>query len=142
MKPNLGYYVQTINNIVKDTEAIGETLHPYYEEIRTAIDNDKVADLSTEHLAEIQEKFESGTKAYHAMLEKVSGLRPPARVMGIHKKFERSYMSYVAGCDEMVLAVTDGVDVTGFNAAEEKQDKATDEISFAISRMTNMLLKK
>ncbi|OTO30166.1 hypothetical protein A5876_000732 [Enterococcus sp. 3C8_DIV0646] len=76
------------------------------------------------------------------MLEKISKLRPPANVMGIHKKFERAYMKYVAGCDEMILSLDNKIDQEAFDAAEAKQDEATDEISFAIQRMTALLLKK
>ncbi len=64
--------------------------------------------------------------------------------MGIHKNFEKAYISYVAGCEEMIQSITtkDGVDVALFNASEEKQDKATENISSAIQKMTNLLLKK
>ena len=144
MKPNLGYYVQKINDIVKETEEIGEKMNVYYEEIRTAIDEDKVTDLSPERIAEIHTLFENGTKEYAILLERASQLRPPARVMGIHKKFERSYIEYLEGCNEMVasLDAEKGVDVALFNTSEQKQDKATDDISFAITRMSNLLLKK
>lgn len=144
MRPNLGFYVQTINDIVTDTEKIGEDMNPDYEIIRKAIDENQLDSLSAERLAEIAEHFEKGTKKYKAMLEKVSGLRPPAKVMGIHSKFRRSYEKYVAGCEEMIQAIQgeNGVDVKGFDAAEEKQDEATDEISFSIQRMTKLLLAK
>lgn len=144
MKPNLGYYIQNINDIVKETEDVGETMNVFYEEVREAIDNGTVAELAPERIAEIQRIFEEGTQKYVVMLEKVSQLRPPARVMGIHKKFERSYIEYVAGCNEMVLSLDPekGIDTDLFNRSEEKQDKATDDISFAITRMSNLLLKK
>ncbi len=41
MRPNLGFYVQTINDLVKETEKIGETMNPNYEEIRQALDKKK-----------------------------------------------------------------------------------------------------
>lgn len=144
MKPNLGYYVQNINDIVKETEEVGEKMNDYYEEVRKAIDENKTADLTSERIAEIQHIFQDGTKEYTMMLEKVTQLRPPARVIGIHKKFERSYIEYLAGCNEMILSLDPekGIDVDLFNKSEEKQDKATDDISFSITRMSNLLLKK
>lgn len=144
MRPDLGFYVQTINKIVTDTEEIGEKMNPSYEEIRSAIDEGKTAELAPEKLAEIAGKFQKGTDQYAAMLKQVSGLRPPAKVMGIHKKFERSYMKYVAGCQEMIdsLQTENGLDVAAFDASEQKQDDATEEISFSIQRMTSLLLKK
>ncbi|MDT2755831.1 hypothetical protein P7G51_00320 [Enterococcus asini] len=141
MKPNIGFYVQKINDIVKDTEAIGEQMNPNYEVIRQAIDEDKLATLTPESLAETREIFEAGTDKYREMLSTIGGLRPPAKVLGIHKKFERAYENYVAGCEEMIASIKeDQVDVPAFNAAESKQDEATEVISFSIQRMTNLLL--
>ena len=142
VRPNLGFYVQTINDLVKETEAIGEKMNPNYEEIRKAIDEKKEAEVTPERLAEITRIFKEGTDKYRLMLEKISKLRPPANVMGNHKKFERAYMKYVAGCDEMILSLDNKIDQEAFDAAEAKQDEATDEISFAIQRMTALLLKK
>ncbi|MGG5357725.1 MULTISPECIES: hypothetical protein [unclassified Enterococcus] len=144
MRPNLGYYVQSIDNIVKETEAIGEEMNPSYENIRKAINEEKVSELSTKMLAETHDLFEKGTAKYRDMLKKISTLRPPAKVMGIHKKFERSYMEYVAGCEEMIQSIDleKGVQVDLFDQAEEKQDQATDAISVSIQKMTKMMLGK
>ena len=142
MRPNLGFYVQTINDLVKETEKIGETMNPNYEEIRQALDKKKESELSPERLETIESSFKKGTDKYRLMLEQISKLRPPATVMGIHKKFERAYTKYVAGCEEMILSIADGVDREAFDASEKKQDEATDEISFTIQRMTALLLKK
>ncbi|MGV3083998.1 hypothetical protein [Enterococcus dispar] len=144
MRPNLGYYVQNINDIVQDTEKIGEEMNPHYEIIRAAIDADTLTELTPEKITEVVDVFTAGTKKYKAMLAQIEKLRPPAKVMGIHKKFQRSYEKYVAGCDEMIasLQTEQGIDTPAFNAAEEKQDEATDEISFSIQRMTNLLLGK
>lgn len=142
MKPNLGYYVQKINDIVKNTEAIGEEMNPCYEEIRQAIDKEDVASISDERRDAIVSIFKEGTNQYVAMQQTVRTLRPPARVMGIHKKFERSYNDYVQGCEEMITSLENGIDVAAFDAAEQKQDEATDAISFSIQRMTSLLLKK
>lgn len=141
MRPNLGYYVQTINDIVQDTEKIGETMNPDYEVIRQAIDENKLQELTSEQIAQTLTTFREGTDKYQAMLEKITRLRPPAKVLGIHKKFERSYQKYVAGCEEMIASLQgETIDVTSFDASEKKQDDATDEISFAIQRMTKLLL--
>ena len=131
MRPNLGFYVQTINDIVKTTEDIGEVMN-------------KVNDLTAERIAEIQAKFKEGTEKYELMLKKVGTLKPTPQVLGIHKKFQHAYTEYVAGCNEMILATDSetGIDADLFNASEEKQDQATDELTFAITRMSNILLKK
>ncbi|HIZ53751.1 MAG TPA: hypothetical protein IAA20_07415, partial [Candidatus Enterococcus avicola] len=61
--------------------------------------------------------------------------------LGFHKKLETSYKEYIAGCEDMIQSLSDDIDVEAFDAAEKRQDKASDGISFAISRMTNLLLK-
>ncbi|MGC6767141.1 hypothetical protein ACYSNR_04865 [Enterococcus sp. LJL128] len=144
MKPNLGYYIQKINDIVQETEKIGENMNVYYEELRQAIDDKKTAELSPERITEIQGIFKEGTMKYEDLLKLILGLRPPVKVIGVHKKLERSYTEYVAGCNEMVLSLNPekGMDVELFEASEAKQDLATDDISFCITKMSNVLLKK
>lgn len=144
MRPNLGYYVQNINDIVQDTEKIGEEMNPHYEIIRAAIDGDNLESLTPEKIAEVVDVFAAGTKKYKVMLAQIEKLRPPAKVMGIHKKFQRSYEKYVSGCEEMInsLQTETGIDTKAFDISETKQDEATDEISFSIQRMTNLLLSK
>lgn len=83
MRPNLGFYVQTINDLVKETEKIGETMNPNYEEIRQALDKKKESELSPERLETIEASFKKGTDKYRLMLEQISKLRPPATVMGL-----------------------------------------------------------
>ena len=143
MLPNLGYYVQTVDKIVKETEAIGETMHPKYEKIREAIDQKKTAELTQAELVETVELFDQGTEKYRNMLKKISTLRPPAKVMGIHKNFEKAYKNYVAGCEKMTQSIQPekGINAEQFDASEAKQDQATDDISAAIQKMTNLLMK-
>lgn len=70
MLPNIGYYVQSVDRMVKETEEIGEQMHPKYQVIREAIDQKKTEDLSPEELAEIVHLFEEGTKKYRVILKK------------------------------------------------------------------------
>lgn len=144
MRPNLGYYVQTINTIVNETEKLGEKMNPSYEKIRKAIDEDKVSSLSSAELKETVELFNEGTVSYHELLEKITKLRPPAKVIGIHKKLEKAYMNYVAGCEEMTKSINPeaGVDIEAFDLSEKKQDESSDTIMFSIEKMTNVLMKK
>ncbi|HIY56950.1 MAG TPA: hypothetical protein H9829_01940 [Candidatus Tetragenococcus pullicola] len=141
VKPNLGFYVQKINQIVTDTEKIGEEMNPSFETIREAIDNDQTTEITEEKRQEIIQIFTTGTKQYQEMAQQISQLRPTARVLGFHKKLETSYKEYIAGCEDMIQSLSDDIDVEAFDAAEKRQDKASDGISFAISRMTNLLLK-
>ncbi len=143
-KPNLGYYVQTINHIVTSSEEVGEEMNGSYELIREAIDTQKLETLTREQLTDIKALFAGGTEKYKMMLTQIQELRPPARVMGIHRKLEKAFADYVQGCQEMVDALQPDEAVVNtelFNLSEKKQDEATDTISFSIQRMTNLLMK-
>ncbi len=70
MLPNIGYYVQSIDQIVKETEAIGEGMHPKYEVIRNAIDEGKTSELDRSILEETVQLFEEGTKNIGQCLRK------------------------------------------------------------------------
>lgn len=61
--------------------------------------------------------------------------------MGNHKSFEKAYVDYVAGCKEMTDSLVPEINVKAFNAAEQKQDFATDTIYKTIQKITNLLLK-
>ena len=144
MKSNLGFYVQKINDIVKDTETIGESMNPFFEEVRTALDTDQVASLGAGKIGEIKTNFTAGVAQYDAMLTTIKGLRPPAKVLGIHKKLEKSFSSYVASCQAMVDALDSEAGTVAqaqFDQAEKEQDEQTDSIAFCIQRMTSILLK-
>ena len=34
MRVDLGYYIQMINQIIQDTEAVGEKMNPKFEEVK------------------------------------------------------------------------------------------------------------
>ncbi len=144
-KANLGFYIQKINDIVTTSEDIGEEMNPSYEVIRTAIDSDKLADVSAEELKATHELFSNGTEKYRGLLAEIKGLKAPAKVMGIHKKLEKSFTAYVEGCQAMVDSIdldNNTVNQELFNTAETNQDAATDEISFCIQRVTQLVMGK
>lgn len=142
-KPNLGFYIQKINDVVTASEEIGEEMNPSYELIREAIDSDKVAEVTAEELKSTKELFLSGTEKYRGLLAEIKGLKAPVKVMGIHKKLEKAFTNYVEGCQEMVDAIdvdNNSVNQELFNTSEVKQDEATDLISFCIQRVTQLVM--
>lgn len=143
MKPNLGQYVQMINRVVTETEEIGGTMHPYFEEVRTALDTDETK-LTKGTLTEVHEKFSEGTAKYQELSTLITTQKAPVKVMGIHKKLEKSYVSYVAACQKMVdsIDVESGkVNREAFDASEVEQDEISGTVAFCIQRMTGLLSK-
>lgn len=142
MKPNLGFYVQKINDIVTETEAIGDKLNPFFVDVRTSLDNNE--ELSSERLTEVHTNFSAGAARYEEMLATITTLKAPVKVIGIHKKLEKAYTSYVAACKDMVDSIdapAGKVDREKFDDSEKEQDETTDVIAFCIQRMTSLLLK-
>ncbi|MGX7200029.1 hypothetical protein [Enterococcus nangangensis] len=139
MKPNLNFYLQKINTFVQTTEELGEGMNPFYEKVRQAIDDGRTENLTADELTEVHEKFVQGVEAYRQLQEMLTGLRAPAKVMGIHKRLEKTFAKYVAACQKMTTAVENQVDADSFDASEKEQDEATDEITFCIQRLTQLL---
>lgn len=100
--------------------------------------------MSPEELAEIVHLFEEGTKKYRVILKKISQLRPPAKVMGIHKSFEKAYTSYVAGCEEMTQSIQpeSGVDHDLFDASEEKTGSSDRKYFFSHPKNDKFIVEK
>lgn len=143
MKPNLGHYVQMINKVVTETEEIGESMHPYFEEVRHALDTDP-SKLTTGTLAEVHDKFSEGTSQYRELATLISSQTAPVKVVGIHKKLEKSYAAYVVACQKMVDSLdveTGKVDQVAFDESEKEQDDISGTVAFCIQRMTGLLRK-
>ena len=62
MRVDLGYYIQMINQLIQDTEAVGEKMNPKFEEVKKAIEDNQLATLSSEQLSEILATFNEGTQ--------------------------------------------------------------------------------
>lgn len=131
--------------MVTDSEQVGETMHPSFEIVRTAIDNNEVDQLTVEELTTIKNLFSTGTGTYKVISGNITALKPPVKVLGIHKKLDKAFIDYVASCQKMVESIKaeEGtVDVDMFNESEKEQDAATDAISFSIQRITELIMKR
>ena len=139
---NIAYYFQTINDVISDTEEMGSKMHPYYESLRQAIDNNEA--VSTEELAKVQTIFEEGCETYDTYQAKVEKLQAPVKLMGLHKKFVNAYIAYVKACHDMLEATNpeQGLNVEAFNQAEKDQDEYSQKVSQAVARMATMAMRK
>lgn len=136
MKPNMMRYIQNLNEIITKTEETGEAMHPYYEQVRVAIDHQELGSISKEEQTEIVHQFSKGVDQYQQLKEQVAHLKPTAKILGIHKKLERSYKNYVLACQEMLDAVNqEHINIDAFNQSEQAQDEATHDIQFCIQRI-------
>lgn len=60
-RPDLAYYLTTINTVVTDTEQIGTDLNDAFEEIKGAIENKAAANFDDARRLEIIALFQEGT---------------------------------------------------------------------------------
>ncbi|MGX6961705.1 hypothetical protein [Vagococcus xieshaowenii] len=141
---NVGFYAQTINKVVEITEQTGEAMNPFFETVRQAIDNGTVSELTETQYKEIKEAFGTGLDNYKKLSTMLTGQKAPIKVVGIHKKFEKTYADYITSCQAMIDSLGDtpaDLDVEKFNHSEEQQDDVTETLAFCVQRLSNLLLK-
>ncbi|MYV16226.1 hypothetical protein [Furfurilactobacillus milii] len=132
MKKNLMMvYGQTLSRTIADTEDVQKDLEPYYTKLKTAMDADKLADLSDADFADIQSEFQDGTDRYLSYNDKLKKLQAPARFMGKHQTLKRAYDTYANACQTMTDSLNvkeHTVDTKKFAQAEIDQNEAMDRI--------------
>lgn len=138
MGPSLNVYLNKLSAFVEETEKTGEGMNADYEKIRNAIDEKKTDELSSDDLAAIYAVFEKGVDSYLVDQANLKMFRAPARVIGIHKRLEKTFDEYVVGCQKMLAAVDGKLDIAAFDEAENDQDEASKGISFCIARITQL----
>lgn len=142
MKNNINYYIQAVNTAITDTEDNGELLNEHFEVLRAALDNDTVSDIPVKQLATIKEKFEAGTEKYRGIDAVLNGLKPPVKVLGVHKQLLKAYQEFVQGCQEMTNSIdvsNQSIDVEAFERSEKLQDESSDNMMKNIQRITKIL---
>ena len=113
-------------------------MSPQFQTLRTAIDDDKLADVAADDFADIQSSFANGTAEYRTLAEKLNAASAPARLLGNHKLLVGAFDRFVQGCQEMTDSLQDGgkIDVAKFDAAEQAQDAETDKITKYIQKIS------
>lgn len=139
MGPNLNIYLQKLSTFVEETEQVGEKMNPDYEKVRTAIDEKKTTELSRDDLKAVYDVFAAGVADYVGYQASLTAMRAPAKVIGIHKRLEKTFAKYLAGCQAMLESVDGKLDVEQFEAAEKEQDEASNGISFCVQRIMQLV---
>lgn len=134
-------YGNLIAAVVRGMEAEQEALNPKFEQLRTAIDEDKLADINADDYAATKSAFAEGTATYQQQLDSLTTADAPARLMGNHKLLVAAYTDFVAGCQAMTDSLGKdkaSLDVAAFNAAEQAQDAATEQIMKHLQRVSQL----
>jgi len=105
-------------------------MHPKYEVIRNAIDEGKQVTWTNRLLKRSSCYLKKEQKNIGQCLRKSVLCVHQQKQWAFIKNFEKAYLSYVAGCEEMIQSIDleSGVDEDLFNTSEAKQDQATDQI--------------
>lgn len=130
-------YGNLINDVMGQVEQLQDKMSPQFEELRKAIDSDKVADIDDAHYEEIRKSFADGTKQYAILLGKFETADAPARFMGNHRLLTKAFARFVDGCTNMTASLGDNkqIDVPAFNAAEKLQDQESGELTKYLQRI-------
>ena len=69
-------------------------------------------------------------------------MKPPIKVLGVHKQLLKAYQDFVEGCQAMtdsIDATKQSVDVEAFELSEKLQDESSDAMMKNIQRITKIL---
>ncbi|GKQ43146.1 hypothetical protein RD055328_10690 [Companilactobacillus sp. RD055328] len=130
-------YANTVNDAVQNTQEVQEKMHPQFEVIKKAIDENTLKDMLSSKYLEIQGDFQQGTDEYKKIAKVMHEAKAPARLMGTHHNLANVYDEYAQSCQDMVDSMKDNrdVDIEAFTIAEKKQEEATDKISKYITKI-------
>ncbi|WP_057771231.1 hypothetical protein [Lactobacillus selangorensis] len=130
-------YANEINSMISITQDNQDKMDPYYEKLKTAIADNKVADISAADYKKTQTEFQTGTDHYKKALINLKNAKAPARLIGNHHILSSAYQQFVDGCQMMCDSLGDDkkVNVEMFHDAEKAQDEATDRMSRAIQKI-------
>lgn len=130
-------YGRLIDKVMGRVEEIQDWLSPEFEELRHAIDDDKVASVDDDRYAKIQKDFADGTAEYADLLKQFEGASAPARFIGNHKLLTKAFAGFVDGCSAMTKSLGDGkqIDVAAFDAAEKQQDEETEKVTKHLTKI-------
>ncbi|KRK66927.1 hypothetical protein FC79_GL001768 [Lentilactobacillus buchneri DSM 20057] len=139
LKPqDMQRYAKTVSDVIDETSKNGEDLNADYETLRKAIDNQTVADLTSDQLAGIQAHFQSGTDKYQDNVNKLEQVAVPVKLLGKHKLLVRHYEDYANACQAMTDSIdpqASTVDVDKFNQAEKDQENSIAKVSSTTTRI-------
>lgn len=139
MKNTVPYYARNIQVLVETIENVGEEMNPYFQAIRENIDNQTIDSLSKEELTKTYDAFSKGVGEYEKLVPLLSSVRPPAKILGIHKRLESVVKKYVESCKKMTEAVNGSVNEKEFNESEKEQDAIADDMAFCVQRISTLI---
>lgn len=143
MKPKtMASYLPALTKIIEDTDQTGTQMNPDFEKLRQAIDDDTVADLGADTLADIKSTFQSGTDSYTENLNRLQQAAVPVRILGRHKQLVSAYRSYVEACQTMVDAIdpdAQTVNTEAFNDSEHEQENMMGKVTSSTQRIMAMV---
>lgn len=139
MRNTVPYYAKNIQTLVETIENVGEEMNPYFQKIRDSIDNHTIENLSKEELKKTYEVFTEGVEKYQSLLPMLSSVRPPAKILGMHKRLESVAKKYVDSCQQMTDAVHGTLNEEAFNESEKDQDRLTDDLAFCVQRISTLI---
>lgn len=137
-KNNMNAYVGALSRVLQGTEDEAGDMNADFETVRSALDQDTVAQLSTDELSQIKAHFQAGTTGYLDKLNQLQKATVPVRVLGKHKSLVAAYRTYTEGCQAMTDSIDadrQTVDQAAFDAAEKTQENAMEKVTAATQRI-------
>lgn len=131
-------YVQQLSTFLQEIEGAGSHVAPFFEKLRTAIDDDKVADMDGVEFKEIAAEFDDVVEVYQALNTKMQQMKAPARYFGGHAKLSNIFAEYTAATEMMANALyvnQQAVNMDDFVKSEQDQDELIGKFYVQVQRM-------
>ncbi|AVH75492.1 hypothetical protein PAF15_06245 [Weissella koreensis] len=136
-------YAMKLSQLVQTTEESGSNVAEYFEKIRTAIDEDQVAEMPKAEFAEISVEFDDVVEVYKKAADDLDQMKAPVRLIGVHGSLKKTFRDYYDATVAMANALDvnkQQVDVTAFDQSEQDQDQLMEEFMKQVRRAFQMVM--
>lgn len=131
-------YAAGLSQIITATEDAGAKVAPFFEKLRAAIDEDKLADMPAAEFQEISVEFDDAVEVYMDAAAKLKALKAPVRFMGQHSVMAKTFAEYADATDDMAKSLkvdAQTVDMPAFEKSETDQDNLMDKFLGQVRRI-------
>lgn len=124
-------YIQTLQNVLTNTEETAERVTPFFTKLDDAKQADKISDIPTAEFAEIKAEFEDTVENYKKNAMQLNMASAPIRLLGIHKSLVSAYQKYA----EATALMAEAVDVASHDVDNSKYEKSENDQAIYLEKI-------
>lgn len=131
-------YAGALGQIITATEDAGAKVSPFFEKLRAALDDNKLADMPKAEFQEISAEFDDAVEVYKNAAAALKTTKAPVRFMGQHSVMAKTFAEYADATEAMAKALdvdAQTVDMPAFEKSEADQDDLMDKFLGQVRRI-------